>query len=166
MLLSRRPFDAERARRLRRFGVDHARFRDADGEIDAACDVTEIGVSSTLNNINATLALVSLADVDARLARSRHNVEILREATCGLALTPIKTVAGGKSAYWTWLIRLTGRDAVLRALKPQGVQCSKLHYPNHHYTGFGVSRSEEHTSELQSLMRISYAVFCLQKKKN
>src|SRR3546814_7671638 len=27
-------------------------------------------------------------------------------------------------------------------------------------------RSEEHTSELQSLMRISYAVFCLKKKKN
>src|SRR3546814_8123900 len=38
--------------------------------------------------------------------------------------------------------------------------------------GFGIdaegvrnSRSEEHTSELQSLMRISYAVFCLKKKK-
>src|SRR3546814_6642908 len=29
-----------------------------------------------------------------------------------------------------------------------------------------VARSEEHTSELQSLMRISYAVFCLKKKKN
>src|SRR3546814_9730215 len=29
-----------------------------------------------------------------------------------------------------------------------------------------VGRSEEHTSELQSLMRISYAVFCLKKKKN
>src|SRR3546814_2153397 len=35
-------------------------------------------------------------------------------------------------------------------------------------TGYGMpatSRSEEHTSELQSLMRISYAVFCLKKKK-
>src|SRR3546814_2765494 len=39
--------------------------------------------------------------------------------------------------------------------------------------GFGVfdmrlerDRSEEHTSELQSLMRISYAVFCLKKKQN
>src|SRR3546814_1285863 len=32
--------------------------------------------------------------------------------------------------------------------------------------GFGPSRSEEHTSELQSLMRISYAVFCLKKKHN
>src|SRR3546814_3387452 len=30
----------------------------------------------------------------------------------------------------------------------------------------GDYRSEEHTSELQSLMRISYAVFCLKKKKN
>src|SRR3546814_3357023 len=29
---------------------------------------------------------------------------------------------------------------------------------------FDVNRSEEHTSELQSLMRISYAVFCLKKK--
>src|SRR3546814_5087183 len=30
----------------------------------------------------------------------------------------------------------------------------------------GADRSEEHTSELQSLMRISYAVFCLTKKTN
>src|SRR3546814_17861837 len=34
------------------------------------------------------------------------------------------------------------------------------HQPRH------VPRSEEHTSELQSLMRISYAVFCLKKKKH
>src|SRR3546814_1388635 len=33
-------------------------------------------------------------------------------------------------------------------------------------TGTFIRRSEEHTSELQSLMRISYAVFCLKKKIN
>src|SRR3546814_6655366 len=38
-------------------------------------------------------------------------------------------------------------------------QRSAQHATNHH-----VQRSEEHTSELQSLMRISYAVFCLKKK--
>src|SRR3546814_1004389 len=37
-------------------------------------------------------------------------------------------------------------------------KASAAHYP-------GPGRSEEHTSELQSLMRISYAVFCLKKKK-
>src|SRR3546814_5924506 len=34
-----------------------------------------------------------------------------------------------------------------------------------HDPGIEAARSEEHTSELQSLMRISYAVFCLKKKK-
>src|SRR3546814_8586265 len=33
------------------------------------------------------------------------------------------------------------------------------------FNAFASGRSEEHTSELQSLMRISYAVFCLKKKK-
>src|SRR3546814_6747342 len=35
-----------------------------------------------------------------------------------------------------------------------------------HVALFARDRSEEHTSELQSLMRISYAVFCLKKKKS
>src|SRR3546814_4094052 len=37
--------------------------------------------------------------------------------------------------------------------------------PAQHIFGYHI-RSEEHTSELQSLMRISYAVFCLKKKKS
>src|SRR3546814_11815156 len=40
------------------------------------------------------------------------------------------------------------------------------HHPFHHRAfDAAVLRSEEHTSELQSLMRISYAVFCLKKNK-
>src|SRR3546814_1413663 len=39
-----------------------------------------------------------------------------------------------------------------------------LSTPRHGHPLF-IGRSEEHTSELQSLMRISYAVFCLKKKK-
>src|SRR3546814_6553984 len=48
------------------------------------------------------------------------------------------------------LARLTGQDKQLQAGAYEAVQGD---------------RSEEHTSELQSLMRISYAVFCLKKKK-
>src|SRR3546814_21152937 len=43
---------------------------------------------------------------------------------------------------------------------PTGTRC--IHRPSVDRTS---RRSEEHTSELQSLMRISYAVFCLKKKK-
>src|SRR3546814_6389714 len=53
--------------------------------------------------------------------------------------------------------------SVLRALSTSGWLLSRV------FALFAIIRplvrSEEHTSELQSLMRISYAVFCLQKKK-
>src|SRR3546814_1258196 len=43
---------------------------------------------------------------------------------------------------------------------PVDIETITTHVQAHH----GFWRSEEHTSELQSLMRISYAVFCLKKK--
>src|SRR3546814_8131050 len=43
-----------------------------------------------------------------------------------------------------------------------GLACTPRFYEDQGYPGH--PRSEEHTSELQSLMRISYAVFCLKKK--
>src|SRR3546814_3072917 len=54
---------------------------------------------------------------------------------------------------------------------PAGIIMSKLGYIRTFVLGFIIVaaaaflRSEEHTSELQSLMRLSYAVFCLKKKK-
>src|SRR3546814_1223584 len=57
-----------------------------------------------------------------------------------------------------------GADAV-----PHGVvhdRRAAVHYHHDLQAVVEVKRSEEHTSELQSLMRISYAVFCLKKKKN
>src|SRR3546814_7407975 len=59
---------------------------------------------------------------------------------------------------------MRGQRAVLTAERPQSpVEQREMHrlvgaHPD-------PVRSEEHTSELQSLMRISYAVFCLKKKK-
>src|SRR3546814_10559407 len=43
---------------------------------------------------------------------------------------------------------------------------AELRIISHHGEALPLGRSEEHTSELQSLMRISYAVFCLKKKTN
>src|SRR3546814_6288568 len=70
-----------------------------------------------------------------------------------------------------------GIDAVLVAItekrlcRTQGQRCAEVclsFKDNTHHALRAVEgerRSEEHTSELQSLMRISYAVFCLKKKK-
>src|SRR3546814_2478036 len=49
---------------------------------------------------------------------------------------------------------------------PQGRGAGPRHRREHELFPLPALRSEEHTSELQSLMRISYAVFCLKKKTN
>src|SRR3546814_2268475 len=53
-------------------------------------------------------------------------------------------------------------EAISRAYLPSGSPVSLTVHPER--SEAKSKRSEEHTSELQSLMRISYAVFCLKKK--
>src|SRR3546814_2489170 len=89
-------------------------------------------------------------------------------------LATIKTLSGFDFSFQPSLDRdriltlaqlgFIGRSEVVHFLGPPGTGKSHL------ATALGVEavkagRSEEHTSELQSLMRISYAVFCLKTKK-
>src|SRR3546814_6665638 len=65
------------------------------------------------------------------------------------------------------------RNAFLKRFQDHLVLLNDSHAADALVVGYGLvvgrhqadDRSEEHTSELQSLMRISYAVFCLKKKK-
>src|SRR3546814_10286883 len=64
--------------------------------------------------------------------------------------------------------RLAGNRSACRRgpLVRRGCRCRHVSNSPIAPTGRRSRRSEEHTSELQSLMRISYAVFCLKKKKH
>src|SRR3546814_5143701 len=61
----------------------------------------------------------------------------------------------------------TRRDVQALRTQPrdQAVDLALRALPHRHHHDHREIRSEEHTSELQSLMRLSYAVFCLKKKK-
>src|SRR3546814_7538692 len=76
-------------------------------------------------------------------------------------------------AYLHQLTRITQAEVENRPSSPSPAQfpCTLFQSIKHtqlrcaRRRGTAKGRSEEHTSELQSLMRISYAVFCLKKKK-
>src|SRR3546814_3769572 len=61
-------------------------------------------------------------------------------------------------------VGLAQRAAGARAARAQALLALDVHRPFRDQGDVAGDRSEEHTSELQSLMRISYAVFCLKKK--
>src|SRR3546814_3424381 len=70
-----------------------------------------------------------------------------RSGAVGYLPDRLPAVAGDVDAQRADRGRIFDRTAAMRVFRPRRI------------------RSEEHTSELQSLMRISYAVFCLKKKK-
>src|SRR3546814_5418643 len=89
--------------------------------------------------------------------------------------TAIVSVCAGR---WIMTARVAGAIAMTVMIATIGATACVLHAPTAMaaWTASGwmtampgadrnCARSEEHTSELQSLMRISYAVFCLKKKK-
>src|SRR3546814_1374746 len=94
---------------------------------------------------------------DTTLFRSLINKEAFA-STC----RPEHFAPASRTSYTTFLIRQHPKPASSHPPPP----------PTHFLSSgpriiraCGEVRSEEHTSELQSLMRISYAVFCLKKKK-
>src|SRR3546814_9812946 len=68
-----------------------------------------------------------------------------------------------------WNFEVAGTDSLFAGFKAAEAECRRAIAANVPLAAYDqaieASRSEEHTSELQSLMRISYAVFCLKKKK-
>ena len=128
---------AENARKQRRFGIDTARFRTPDGEIDPGLDVAQIGIAASLTNVNAALACLAMDDLEERLDRNRSHVAQLRGMLSDLpGLRFVDECAGTRGVFWVALVRSERRDALMAALKDRGIPCSKLHHRNDRYSGF------------------------------
>src|SRR3546814_7188788 len=100
-----------------------------------------------------------------RFARARLQLVETMTVTCELLrrrVSPQLRLAMRES------LPMAREHAVLGTVQPcrQLIEaCAAFEQATTRMLGFEAARSEEHTSELQSLMRISYAVFCLKKKK-
>src|SRR3546814_1948081 len=86
----------------------------------------------------------------------------LRSPRRGIRSASSTSIPGSGPSHAIWKTgKRRAAGGALRCLRPL-MQCSRATL----WTHCRSRRSEEHTSELQSLMRISYAVFCLKKKNN
>lgn len=150
-LVCKKPVDALRARKLRRFGIDGSTFRAVSGEISPASDIPEAGWSMTLNNLCSALGLAQLQTVNDRIEKTRSNAAILIEKLS--ALPNIKILQGmpnSQPVYWALMIQVESRDAILEQLKLHSVMASQLHQRNDNYSCFVQSeRSLPNTTELQ-----------------
>src|SRR3546814_3098459 len=87
-----------------------------------------------------------------------------RERPCLKSSIPPERLVKPLRNFSAVLLKFAGRRAISRR-PPLGRPAFRQAIPRPPLALAHSFRSEEHTSELQSLMRISYAVFCLKKKK-
>src|SRR3546814_5142813 len=133
--------------------------------------VVEIGEAATAQTLGARLDVEQLdgivgAEIDIVIEgfEDRHLLGLEQEQQprqdgAGHAAPAVGIVGRGGADYAFRRFTGEGHARLLDAVA--GVVLQPLET-----RGLADRRSEEHTSELQSLMRISYAVFCLKKKKN
>src|SRR3546814_8671365 len=106
------------------------------------------------------------AEVDEEARYPREAAEALKAADFHAAHVPEAYGGAGADALATVIIiEEVARACVSSSLIPAVNKLGSLPVQIGGSEELKQKRSEEHTSELQSLMRISYAVFCLKKKK-
>lgn len=128
---------AERAAKLRRFGIDPRTFRDSLGEINPQSDIPEIGWSASFNQLGAAVALAQVPLLKQKLERTRSVAARLKQELHGLPrFRPVTPLEGAEPAYWAYLALVDGRDDLLAGLKRVGIHSSRLHHRNDDYSGF------------------------------
>ena len=138
-LVCRSPDMAARARKLRRFGIDAATFRNASGEINPSSDIPEIGWAFTMNNLCAALGYAQLPTAAYRVTKTRENVaKLVQKIARFRGVQPLSVSSEALPAYWVLLLLVDNRDDVMAHMRQQGVMVSCVHQRNDLYTGFRV----------------------------
>lgn len=128
----------ERARWLKRYGIHQPSFRDGDGEINPRSDIPEAGWNAAMNQVSATIGIVQMQRLPSIVARHQANGEYYDEALSGVpGITLLKRLPNTRSAYWVYTLLAENRDGLLRRLREQGIQASKVHLRNDVYSCFG-----------------------------
>src|SRR3546814_335407 len=173
MGLGRRRHFATRGREL--LAIEDELFGESagllGGELQIVDDGREIRGQSTLIAALEEVRTGRLTDIVATIQGEQD--EIIRADLPGVLVvqggpgTGKTVVALHRAAYLLYTHRFPLEGQGVLVIGPNRLFLGYIEQvlPSLGEAGVELARSEEHTSELQSLMRISYAVFCLKKKK-
>jgi perosamine synthetase len=130
--------DSEKARWLKRYGIHQPSFRDEDGEINPSSDIPVAGWNTYMNHVAATIGVAQMEHLPQIVARHQENGLFYDQALRDIpGLTVLRKPAGARSAYWVYTFLTRERDRLLKQLRQNGIQASKVHLRNDIYTAFG-----------------------------
>jgi len=127
----------KKALRVRDCGIDRSIFRDELGEISPLCDISEIGYSATMSNVNAYIGLQQMAKIDDLFALQRANAKEWDERFRNNNSIQLMIAKETTPNYWVYGVRAEQKKDCIREFRNQGYYASGVHINNNIYRVFG-----------------------------
>ena len=127
----------ELALQIRDCGINRAAFRDEIGEINPACDVSRIGYSAMMSNVNAYIGIEQLKHIDSLLIKQRAQAKKWDTFFQKKNFFKPICVRDTLPNYWVYGILSDNKRESILALREQGYYASGVHINNNRYSVFG-----------------------------
>lgn len=127
----------EKSLRIRDCGIDRLKFRDDIGEISPYCDISEIGYSATMSNVNGYIGLRQMECVDELLSIQRKNASILKERLSSDGDIKIIRADDSNPNYWVFGVLARDKRKTILKYREKGLNASGVHINNNIYSVFG-----------------------------
>lgn len=140
----------KKALRIRDCGIDRAIFRDDIGEISPACDISEIGYSAVMSNVNAYIGFEQMKVAESLLKKQRENAKKWAERLKNDSSAELIKTGESMPNYWVLgILADNKREAILR-FREEGFYASGVHINNNVYSVFGDMRELAGVNEFYS----------------
>jgi perosamine synthetase len=119
-------------------GIDRSGFRDELGEIRVGCDISLIGHSATMSEVNGYIGLAQMRDISELISKQRENGEAWTKYFSGLEdkYNPIGRDEI-KPNYWVYGLLCENKNEALHEFRKLGYFSSSVHLNNNRYSVFG-----------------------------
>ena len=122
---------------VRDAGIDRKNFRDENGEINPDCDITLVGHSATMGEINSYIGTQQMKNMEKLISRQRNNAnkwdDLLKSRPDIHILNSSKTSPN----YWVYGILTDNKEKILNEFRSKGYYASGVHINNNNYSVFG-----------------------------
>ena len=132
----------ERSLLIRDCGIDRVRFRDELGEISPSCDISLVGYSATMSNVNGYIGLMQMESIEDLLRKHRNQAEKWQHFFGEQSrYIPIYR-QGCNPNYWVYGLLVDNKVEAIKKFRNFGYYASGVHVRNDIYSVFGQQEKE------------------------
>lgn len=127
----------QKALLVRDCGIDRSRFRDDIGEISPDCDISMVGYSALMSNVNGYIGLQQMERADELLEKQRKQAQKWTAQLNKISGCNPVPVGDGVPNYWVYGVLAENKRETILRFREMGYYASGVHIMNSIYSAFG-----------------------------